>query len=133
MGAYGREQKVGQAVDRDAIFFLRPWKIGIVGPKSRLDMRQCDVELAGRKRSAERAGGVALDDHQLRPGRRQNPLHGCAYQFGVQHRIRLSRTSERNDWEAAQPMFRQLKARMLARDEQPRGLARLGEGVGDRA
>ena len=127
----GANKQVGQSVDRDPVFFLRPGQVGIVGPKSRLDMGQRDARLARRQRAAERARRVALDDEQIGRVHRQQPLERRPDQVGMEHRVGLTRAAERNRLrKPSQAMIGQLKARMLAGNEQPAAARRGRRGRG---
>jgi hypothetical protein len=64
------EKEVGSGIDRYAELFLRPRTGRIVRSQTGLDMSKRDCLLSSRKRSAESARRVALNDDEIAPVKR---------------------------------------------------------------
>ena len=132
--AFGRdEQQVGESVDRDAIFLLRPGLTEIMAPQSRLHVRQSNAGVTRRKRAAKGAGGVPLDHQQVGSRQRKDAPQCGPHQIGMKQRVRLAGTAQWRRGEPRHAMLGQFQSRMLPGDEQSRRLAQVGKRLGDRA
>jgi hypothetical protein len=58
----GREQKVGLAINRDAIFFLRPRQQRVVRSETRFDVSDRNASGKACERGSKRTGCVPLND-----------------------------------------------------------------------
>ena len=112
----GREQQVGNPVDRDSILLLRPRLRWVEAAQTSLDMGKRDASFACRQRPTERARRVALNDYQVGPLKGQGAFGRGAYQVGVNHRVYLAGAGKRTEIKLGQLVAGELQTGMLAGD-----------------
>ena len=125
-----REQQVGEQVDLDSIFFLRPGQRRIVGAQPGFDVGERDHGRGGGARRAERARRIALDDQQIGTIGEERPQCRCNL-FDMRVRVGFTRTIEGDRAIARESMLRRIERRVLAGENQRRLEPALAKSVGD--
>jgi len=126
------EQEVGEEVDLNSIFLLRPGERRIMRAQPGFDVGERDGFSGRGARSAERARRIALHDDEFRFGTRQHRCECLADHPHVRVRIGFSDTIEADDRETVQPVIRRVQLWMLPGENQRWSEAALVERCGDR-
>ncbi len=126
------EQQVGEPVDGHPVALLGPRHRQVEAAQPRLDVRERQVKRGGGPCPAERARRVALDNDHVGQVADQHRHDRALDAGGMLDRVGDAGAIEPVAGQAAQAMMARAERGMLAGQQQARGDADRGQGVGQR-
>jgi hypothetical protein len=126
-----REQQVGVSIDGGAIFLFRPGQHAVVRAEPGFDMPDRRGRGEGRKRGAECAGRVALDDHEI-GGISEERGKGHRHRADMRVRVLLSSTAKIGPLKPIETKLGWIQSRVLTGENEgrryPLGCERVRDG-----